>query len=196
MTDLRVPSPSAGSSWKQAGNSPGTRKVPEDVQAWEQPQQRPALSSCRHQGNQQGTEEHWRQEELWHILRPCSEAGSNMEPFEVAVLVNFPAPTDGDPQHCHPSSLSAFQGTFLHCCRASPALPILCSSVLVLTPQNKACFLWELVLCEDWAEAGLSANTRPEVEAGHGQEHRGWFCERSSVTPAWHLSCTARARAT
>lgn len=128
MTDLRALSPSAGSSWKQAGNRPGTRKVPEDVQAWEQPQQRPALSSCRHQGNQQGTEEHWRQEELWHILRPCSEAGSNMEPFQVAVLVNFPASTDGDPQHCHPSSPSAFQGTFLHCCRASPALPILCSS--------------------------------------------------------------------
>lgn len=49
MTDLRALSPSAGSSWKQAGNRPGTRKVPEDVQAWEQPQQRPALSSCRHQ---------------------------------------------------------------------------------------------------------------------------------------------------
>lgn len=60
---------------------------------------------------------------------PCSEARSNTEPLKVTVLADFPAPMGGDPWHCHYSSPSALQGTFLHCCRASPALPILCSSV-------------------------------------------------------------------
>lgn len=63
-----------------------------------------------------------------------------MEPFEGAVLVDFPAPIDGDPWHCHPSSPSAFHGTFLHCCRASSALPLLCLYVLFLTPQTRSAF--------------------------------------------------------
>lgn len=95
-----------------------------------------------------------------------------------------------------PQHPSAFQGTFLHCCRVSTALPILCSSVLFLTPQNKTCFLWELVLCDYWAEAGRSADKHKTRSGG-----RRWsealrvvlWQELCYTNLAFHLHCQGQS---
>lgn len=91
----------------------------------------------------------------------------------MAVLLHFPAPIGGDPRHCDPNSPSALQGTFLHCSRASPALLILRSCVLLLIAQNKKCF--SVRVSSVWL---LSWGSSPCSQT----QHKNWSYDRVRST--------------